>query len=93
MNFLCFLKRKKPNEILDYYELNKKEQAMLINKYVKNINKKIEDKAIKEKNITASFYMKHDLATLGRVQMDRKGIIEIQAVTQMDNGKLNLKFV
>lgn len=93
MNLLRFIKRENPNKILDYYELNKKEQAMLINKYFKNINKQIEDKAIKDKNITASLYMKHDFATLGSIRMNRKGIIEIQNVTQMNNGELNLKFV
>ena len=93
MNLLRFIKRENPNKILDYYELNKKEQAMLINKYFKNINKQIEDKAIKDKNITASLYMKHDFAIFGSIRMNRKGIIEIQNVTQMNNGELNLKFV
>lgn len=71
MNIVSFIPKKKTKKTLDSYELSERKRVMHINKYIKKINKKMEDKTTKE-NITASIYIKNKYTNTERYESTRK---------------------
>lgn len=72
MNLIDFIPKKKTKKTLDHYELSERKHVMHINKFIRKINKKIENKTTKEENITASMYMKNKYTTIERYKSTRK---------------------
>lgn len=71
MNIVSLIPKKKTKKTLDSYELSERKRVMHISKFIKKINKKMEDKTTKE-NITASIYIKNKYTNIERYESTRK---------------------